>query len=139
MLDPNNPIVKLCAEGMEHEGQGDVVGATQSFVAAWNQATTNCERCIAAHYVARHQQNPADELAWNLLALDHAKAAADDQVRELYPSLYLNIGKAYENVGNREEAKRSYELAAGAVDLLPEGAYGTFTRNAIRRARIRVS
>jgi len=34
-------------------------------------------------------------------------------VKEFFPSLYLNMGRSYEMLGNEAEAKRFYELAAG--------------------------
>ena len=137
-MDPNNPVVKLCVHGMDCESKGDFAGAAQSFRQAWNHATTDFDRCIAAHYVARHQNDPFDALEWNQLALRHACAAANDQVREFYPSLYLNLAKAYENVGNRDQAKRFYGSAAGVLESLPEGPYKDIVRGAIERAKIRV-
>jgi tetratricopeptide (TPR) repeat protein len=138
MMDPNNPVVKLCVQGMDCERNGDFAAAAQLFRQAWNQATTDFDRCIAAHYVARHQIDPLDELEWNQVALGHAHTVADDQVREFYPSLYLNLGKAYENVGNRDQAKQFYRSAADVLESLPEGPYKDIVRRAIDRAKIRV-
>lgn len=137
-MDTNHPVVKLCVQGMECESKGDFAGAAQSFRQAWNQATTDFDRCIAAHYLARHQDDPLDELAWNQVALRHARNVADDQVREFYPSLYLNLGKAHENVGNRDQAKQFYGSAADVIESLPEGPYKDIVRSAIDRAKIRV-
>jgi hypothetical protein len=44
--------------------------------------------------------------------LNHANAVTDERVKEFYPSLYLNMGQAYENLGNPVEAQRYYKLAA---------------------------
>src|SRR3982750_3851474 len=109
---------------MQCEGTGRLDEALQLFLSAWTQSNDDFERCIAAHYVARHQKDPGDALKWNELSLDHANAVADERVREFYPSLYLNVGKAHEDLGNREDATRFYELAASALDSLPEGRYG---------------
>jgi len=114
-VDPNNPIVRLCVEGMECEGMGRFEDAARLFLSAWNQSADDFERCIAAHYVARHQRNPIETLKWNQQSLDYANAVADERVREFYPSLYLNMGKAHEDLGNREVAKQFYEMAAGSV------------------------
>jgi tetratricopeptide (TPR) repeat protein len=138
-VDPNDPVVRLCAQGMEYEGSGRLEEAAQLFLSAWNQSTDDFERCIAAHYVARHQKNPAESLMWNQRSLDFANAAADDRVREFYPSLYLNMGKAHEDAGNHEAAARFYEMAASAVDCLPEGPYGKFVRDAIAKAQHRLA
>jgi tetratricopeptide (TPR) repeat protein len=138
-MDPNNPVVRLCAKGMECEAKGRLEEAAQLFLSAWNQSTDDFERCIAAHYVARHQQNPADSLTWNQRSLDLANAVADDRVREFYPSLYLNMGKAHEDTGNREAAKRFYEMAASALDRLPDGPYGKIVRDAVDKAQQRLA
>ncbi len=121
MLDPNNSIVKLCVEGMEHEGKGDFAGTAHSFTEAWDQATNDLERCIAAHYIARHQDNHLDALKWNQLALDHANASSEDQLCGFYPSLYLNLGKSHEDLGNIQQARHFYELATGVLDTVLMG------------------
>jgi hypothetical protein len=51
-------------------------------------------------------------LRWNQEALTRAEAANDEHVRAFYPSLYVNLGKAHELLGHREEAERFYQLAA---------------------------
>ncbi|QOY89004.1 tetratricopeptide repeat protein [Paludibaculum fermentans] len=138
-MDPDNPVVRLCVKGMECEFAGDFVGAARSFLTAWNQSTDDFERCIAAHYMARHQETPAGGLAWNQKSLNHAAAVDDDRVRDFYPSLYLNLGKSHEDLGNREEAKHFYELAAKVADALAEGRYGGVVRDAVARALLRVA
>jgi len=59
-FDPNNNVVKLCAQGMSLEGQGKLEEASKVFTKAWNDATSNFEKFTAAHYVARHQASIAD-------------------------------------------------------------------------------
>lgn len=137
-MDPNNPVVRLCVKGMEFEGRGLFEEASRLFQNAWNQSTNDFERAISAHYVARHQPDPCGALRWNQISLDHANAVADDRVRAFYPSLYLNLGKAHEDLGNRTEAKRFYELSRGIVDSLPDGRYGDVVRDAIERALKRI-
>jgi hypothetical protein len=44
----------------------------------------------------------------------------DDRVREFYPSLYLNMGKAHEDIGNREAAKRFYAVDKCGSDVPSE-------------------
>lgn len=138
-MDPDNSVVRLCVQGMECEGRGCFEDAAQLFLSAWNESTDDFERCIAAHYVARHQKSPADTLMWNQRSLDHANAVADDRVRQFYPSLYLNMGKAHEDLGDRETAKRFYEMAAGVVERLRDGRYGKIVRDAVDKARHRLA
>lgn len=112
-MDPDNPIVKLCVRGMECESSGRLAEASRLFMSAWMQSTDDFERC------ARHQKVPVDALVWNQRSLDYADAVRDDRVREFYPSLYLNMGKAHEDLGNREDAKRFYQTAEKFLDSLP--------------------
>jgi tetratricopeptide (TPR) repeat protein len=138
-MDPNNPVIKLCAEGMKAEMEGRIDDARLLFVQAWEQSKDDYEACIAAHYVARHQKSPEESLHWNKEALDRADAVSDERVQSFYPSLYLNMGKAHEDLGNREAAKRHYELAAAKTSNLPEGRYGDLVRDGINRGLQRVS
>ncbi|MGC4053455.1 MAG: tetratricopeptide repeat protein [Paludibaculum sp.] len=137
-MDPDNPVVRLCVQGMEREFAGDFNGAAQAFQDAWDQSTDDFERCIAAHYVARHQPTPAACLMWNEKSLHHATAVDKDRVRDFYPSLYLNLGKSHEDLGHRDEARHFYELAAKLVDTLDQGRYGVVVRDAVARALLRV-
>jgi len=137
-MDSSDPVIQLCIKGMECEGKGDFDSASQLFMEAWTQGSNDFERCIAAHYVARHQSNPMDALVWNQRSLNHASAVHDDRVREFYPSLYLNMGKAHEDLGNRADAKRFYEMAAKVLSLLSEGRYGNVVHDAVERALLRL-
>lgn len=132
-MDPNNPVVKLCVEGMEREGRGDVTGAAKHFEQAWAQSTNDFERCIAAHYVARHQ--PSHDLAfdWNQVAMDCAGRVSDNRVAGFLPSLCLNLGKSHEDLGNQAEARRLYQRAADALITLPPGSYRDIVQNGIDR------
>jgi hypothetical protein len=46
------------------------------------------------------------------VALARAEAVGDERVRCFYPSLYLNLGQAYEDLGNQAEAQKYYALAS---------------------------
>ena len=122
-MDPNNPVVKLCAEGMRAEAGDRSNDARTLFVQAWAASKDDYDACVAAHFVARHQESPEDTFHWNEEALNRANAVGDERVCTFYPSLYLNMGHSYEALGNQTEARRYYELAAETVDDLPAGAY----------------
>jgi tetratricopeptide (TPR) repeat protein len=111
-MDSNNPVVKLCVEGTQAKFRGQIDLARSFYQKAWESAQDDYEACIAAHYVARHQDDPQKRLHWNQVALEKANAVADGRVDEFYPSLYLNMGQSFELLGKREEAKRYYDLAA---------------------------
>jgi tetratricopeptide (TPR) repeat protein len=111
-LDPNNPVIKLCIEGSRAEFEGKPDAARALYQQAWEASTDDYEACIAAHYMARHQEDPQDRFYWNKEALERAGAVTDSRVDFFYPSLYLNMGKSYELLGNQPEAQRYYALAA---------------------------
>ena len=112
-MDTNNPVVNLCIEGTRAEFEGRQNDAHALYWQAWEAVKDDYEACIAAHYVARFQTKPEEVLRWNRAALTHADAVKDGSVKEFYPSLYLNMGRSYELLGNLNEAKRFYDLAAG--------------------------
>ena len=113
--------------------------ALSLYVQAWNEASSDFELCIAAHYLARHQKSAADALNWNLKSLEHANAVQDVRVREFYPSLYLNIGKSYEELGDKERAQKFYKTAADKLSELSSGAYREMVQDGIARGLQRVS
>jgi hypothetical protein len=137
-VDPDNPVVKLCAQGMDAEFAGRPVEARDLFVRAWESRTDDYEASIAAHFVARHQATPEETLRWNQEALARAEAVDDERVRGFYPSLYLNLGHSHEQLGEMDEARRFYALAAAAATSLPEGPYGATVRDGIARGQERV-
>jgi hypothetical protein len=112
-MDLDNPVVKLCIEGTQAEFEGRPEDACALYWQAWNARKNDYDACIAAHYVARCQKTAEDIIHWNQEALTHANAIKDESVKEFYPSLYLNMGRSYEMLGNEAEARRFYELAAG--------------------------
>ncbi len=111
-MDLDNPVVKLCIEGTQAEFQGMTAKARSLYQKAWEAARSDYEACIAAHYLARYPESPQERLYWNQVALDKARAVTDGSVQEFYPSLFLNMGKSYELLGDFDEAKRYYDLAA---------------------------
>ncbi len=122
-MNPNDPVVKLCAEGMAAEGEGRAADAKALFDQAWSASTDDVGACIAAHYLARHQASPEAQFQWKQEALRRAEAVADDRVREFFPSLYLNFARSLETLGQSTEACRYYSLAAERLDDLPPSPY----------------
>lgn len=105
-------ILQLCIQGTEAEYQHRPAEARALYRQAWQSATHDYEACIAAHYVARIQDTPEEIFRWNQEALNRANAVNDARVAAFFPSLYVNMGQSYELLGNLEEARRYYDLAA---------------------------
>jgi tetratricopeptide (TPR) repeat protein len=137
-MDPNNPVVKLCAEGMQAEGDGRFDDARALFEQAWAAGKDDFDACVAAHFVARRQETPEQMLEWNRIALERADAVGDERVVGFYPSLYLNMGYSFERLGDPDEARRYYAMGAGLLDNVPEGPYKDVLRGGIAEGQGRV-
>jgi tetratricopeptide (TPR) repeat protein len=137
-LEPDNKIVKLCAQGMELEGEGKNEEASKVFLEAWEQAGDDKEKFTAAHYIARHQQSIADKLAWDEIALSLALKIKDDSVKGAYPSLYLNIAKGYEDLQEFEKATKNYETALTYINFLREDGYGKMIKGGVENGLERI-
>ncbi len=111
-LDTENPVIQLCILGTQAEFQGRMNDAKELYKQAWQTVSNDYEACIAAHYVARFGENPAETLHWNETALRHATSCTDERVKDFYPSLYVNLGKSHELLGNPLEAQKYYTMAA---------------------------
>ncbi len=115
-FNQNNTVIKLCLQGMDMEEKGKPEEAGMLFLEAWNEATDDFEKFISAYYVARHQKDISDKLTWLETALQFALKINNDTVKSAFPSLYSNIAKRYEALGDPDNAKRNYELAASFKD-----------------------
>ncbi|MEV7615123.1 hypothetical protein [Streptomyces sp. NPDC089799] len=105
-------------------------------------------RCTLAHYMADAQDDPDDELAWDLRALSAAEALGDDRlarhephlaVRAFYPSLHLNLAADYVKLGRPEAARVHLGRARAATGALADDGYGNGVRAAIARLAERLA
>ena len=115
-FNPANNVVKLSLQGMSLEENGKPEEASKLFRQAWNEATDELEKFIAAHNVAGSQKNASSKLKWFETALQFALKINDDTVKSAFPSLYLNIAKCHEDLNNHDMAKENYELATSFND-----------------------
>ncbi|MET8982959.1 hypothetical protein ABZX85_46040 [Streptomyces sp. NPDC004539] len=99
-------------------------------------------RCVLAHHMADLQDDPHDELAWDLRALEAAGQVGDERVKEhhpalavrgFYPSLHLNLAASYQRTGDKERARSHVAQAQGYLDALAPDAYGDMIREALGR------
>jgi hypothetical protein len=80
-FNPNSTIIKLCLQGMDMEGKNKPEEAKRLFLQAWEEASNDFEKYIAAHYVARHQKDVPGKLKWLERSLHHALKINDDSVK----------------------------------------------------------
>jgi hypothetical protein len=111
-IDPDNPVVVLCAAGMAVEGTP--AEAVALFERAWALRRDDFDAAIAAHFLARHQPTPEDTHRWNALAVAHASAVSDGRADELLPSLHLNLADSLAAMGKIDDARH---LSRGAAEV----------------------
>ena len=110
-FNPNNSIVKLCLLGAEMQSKGEWEKANQFFIQAWNDASYDFEKFISAHFLARHQRDPAGKLQWFETALQLALKINDDTVHSALPFLYAEIATCHEDLGHSDQAVENREMA----------------------------
>jgi hypothetical protein len=111
-FDPNNNVVKLCLQGMDLEAKDKPEEAGRLFLQAWNEATNDFEKFLAAYYLARVQKDVRDRLKWLETALQSALKTNNDSVKSAFPALYSNIAKCFEELNDPGNAEKNRELAA---------------------------
>ncbi|MGP4001253.1 hypothetical protein, partial [Streptomyces sp. 8N706] len=130
---------------------GDREEARNRFAELWEEIG-DCgdpyHRCTLAHYMADTQDDPADELAWDVRALDAADsvggppAAAGDAppvVRAFYPSLHLSLAADYVKLRRPDAARRELHRARDSAGVLGDDEYGDGVRAAIARLELRLN
>jgi hypothetical protein len=121
-LDPTNPVVAAVGRGVQAELAGDREAARAAYAEAWNEATDDFERCVAAHYVPRVIDDPVDKLR-NEDALRHAMAVGDGRVAGFFASLHACVGEARFGVGDAAGAREAFRLAEASLATVPAGSY----------------
>ncbi len=110
-FNPNNRVIQLCIQGMSAEENANPEEASKIFLQAWNEATNDFEKFLAAYYISRQQKTASNKLKWYETALQYASQVNDDGVKSAYPTLYSNVAQCYEELGDVDNAKRNNDLA----------------------------
>jgi len=96
--------------GMEDKSEPEE--ATRVFLQAWNEATNDFERFIAAYYVARHQAITLEKLEWLGRSFNYALKINDVTVKAAFPTLYSQIAECYEELNDLDKARKYSDLAS---------------------------
>jgi hypothetical protein len=115
-FSPDNPVVKLCLQGMGMEEKGLQQEAGKLFLQAWNEATQPFERFMTAWFLARSQLQLADKLRWMEAALRAGLEIRDGSVKSALSALYSNIAQCHEKLNHPDQADRNRALAASIDD-----------------------
>ncbi|WP_027501247.1 hypothetical protein [Rhodococcus sp. UNC363MFTsu5.1] len=146
-----DPIMTGIMAAQELANGGDRAGARAAFATLWDRIGPDGDPLHAvtlAHYMADVQDEPADELDWDLRALRAADSLTDEraqrhhsslQVAGFYPSLHLNLAADYAKLGEDDRARAHLELAEARVSALSDDGYGATIRGGIARLRERLS
>src|SRR4051794_35640111 len=138
-----DPTTDRVAEAMELGQQGHRAEAQELFTAIWRDLGPDGDplhRVAVAHAMADLQDDPHEELAWDLRALDAVEGVSDERaaaagvtgpVAAFYPSLHLNLGEDYRKVGDQAAAQRHLSLGRAAAGALPDDGYGQMIRGGL--------
>jgi hypothetical protein len=99
------------------------------------------ELCSVAHALADTEAGIADELEWDLRALEAATGSREPEDHEakpgilasFFPSMHLSAAEGYRRTGDLERARRHVACAERRMDTLPDDAYGALIRGGLRR------
>lgn len=132
---PDAVLARVGPAVMLHHG-GDREEARDRLLAMWaevGESGTAWQRCTLAHYLADTQDDPDDELAWDLRALTAAEEDSSPAARALSPSLHLNLAADYEKLGRPDAALTHLRRARSAAGGLGEDGYSAGVRAEIAR------
>ncbi|MFB7503465.1 hypothetical protein [Streptomyces broussonetiae] len=136
---PDDVLTRIGQVVMLHHG-GDREEARSRLLGLWAEIGEDGDpfhRCTLAHYLADTQDDPGDELAWDLRALSAAEELVDGPGGFL-PSLHLNLAADYVKLGREEAARSHVRHARRAAVALPDDRYGDGVRAAIMRLELRL-
>ncbi|GAA4552177.1 hypothetical protein ACFYN9_23870 [Streptomyces collinus] len=142
---PDAVLTRIGQVVMLHHA-GDREEARHRYLGLWAEIGEHGDplhRCTLAHYLADTQDDPADELAWDLRALTAADEAREEAVAvaaviAIYPSLHLNLADDYLGLGRRDAARTHLRWAREAAAGLADDSYGEGVWAAIGRLESRL-
>jgi hypothetical protein len=142
-----DPIMQRAFEGQQRLLGGDRAGARAIYDRLWAEIGPDGDlkhRIWVAHVAADAQDDPAEEVRWDLLALEAADALAERGdpsgigVRTFYPSLHLNLGEGYRKLGDPGRAREHLQEAERHVVGQPADDETTGILRAIAALRDRL-
>ncbi len=96
---------------MSLEDSGNAEEADKMFLQAWEVASDDYEKFIAAYHFAHRQKNITDKLKWLETSLQCARNIDDENVKSAYTTLYASISGCYEELNDSDNAKKYTELS----------------------------
>lgn len=124
---------------------GDRSGGRAKLEAVWSRISSDPEpihECTLAHYMADVQDEVAEELAWDIRALDAALRCTDTDAQRqsqalsiaaFMPSLHTNLAEDYFKLGDVARSQAHLATARNFASALKDDAYGQMLRRGIER------
>ncbi|MFD7614270.1 hypothetical protein [Streptomyces sp. NPDC059828] len=137
---PDDAVMTRIGQAVMLLHAGDREEARNRFGELWQQigeCGPALHRCTLAHYMADTQDDPGDELAWDLRALSAAQGLADEAA--FHPALHLNLAADYLKLQRLEAARVHLDRARAASAVLTDDPYGKGVRAAIVRLEGRLA
>jgi hypothetical protein len=146
-----DPVMIDVGRGIELNQQGERDAARVLLTDLWDQVGPDGDplhRCAIAHSLADAHDDPREELAWDLRALDAADSVTDERAHQagmagpvagFYPSLHLNLGDVYRRLGDEEAARRHLAAGQAATDALGDDGYARMIKAGLDRLRERLA
>jgi hypothetical protein len=135
-------LIDQIREGIRLREAGKPGEARELLTALWAEvgaADDAFARCFLAHSLADVQDDPREELRWDVTALDAGEAVTEAEAAErhvpggrrgLMPSLHLNLAESYLRVGEGEHACDHFRRGLEFVPFLGDDDYGNGIRDA---------
>lgn len=145
MDEQSDEMMSAITEAVELGRAGQADAARQRLASVWARigpAGDPFHRCVLAHYLADLQDDPTEELAWDLRALEALDGLTDERVQRRHdtltvegfvPSLHLNLAEDYRRLGRYELARTHLHLARESAPVLADDAYGATIRSGMDR------
>lgn len=145
-LEPDAMMVRI-GQAIETALHGDRSGAHTMLMLVWETVGKEGDplhRCALAHSMADLQEDPENELVWDLRALEAAHLLTDDRLSAagmaisaagFYPSLYLNLADVYRRLGAMDKAREHVALGRSALSRLNDDGYRRMIQLALDRVQ----
>ncbi|MFE3886664.1 hypothetical protein ACFXPQ_27795 [Streptomyces lydicus] len=162
---PEDGVLTRIGQAIMLHRAGDREEARNRLSALWHEIGPQGDafhRCTLAHYMADTQDDPRDELDWDLRALEAAEGFVTERpgntgtpeapkvadgpgprhplvaLRAFFPSLHLNIAADYAALDRPADARAQLRRARASVNALADGEYRQGLRDAIDRLQLRL-
>jgi hypothetical protein len=145
MATGTDDVMTRIGEGIARGQQGDAAAARAIFAEVWQLVGPDGDpfhRCAVAHSMADVQDDPAEELVWDLRALDAVGSLTDERLRTagvagsvdgFRPSLHLNLADVYRRLGQPDRASEHVRLGRVTLPHLPDDGYRAMISDGLER------